>query len=272
MVLLKVSVLVTTLNEAANIQRCLNALKDFDEIIVIDSGSHDETVQISLDCGARVEQFVWNGKYPKKRQYCLDHIKTKHDMIFFVDGDEEVTPQLIEEIKNLNFKKAGYFVQGQYQWEGKTLHYGLRNNKLVLFDRHKFEFPVVNDLGAFCMGEIEGHYQPILKAACQGEEIGQLCYPLKHFAYEDKAGWEARHKRYAKWEAGMIAGKLYPKENKFYRESLKCIFRKIWCRGAFSFLHSYIYKRGFLDGKAGLEFALSRRDYYKMVASFRLRE
>ncbi len=267
-ILIKVSVIVATLNESENLPRCLKALQCFDEVIVVDSGSSDNTIIKASKLGARVETFRWKGGYPKKRQYCLDYIKTKYDYIFFVDADEEVTPELIEEIRRLRFEKAGYFVQGQYQWEGKTLHHGLKNNKLVLFDKNKIEFPVVKDLGHFCMGEIEGHYQPILKKQYQNEKIGQLHKPLKHFAYEDKKGWEKRHLRYAKWEAGMIKNNAYPTEDSIVREFLKRSFRKIPCRGIIAFLHSYVYKLGFLDGKAGLDFALSRRDYYKMVNAF----
>lgn len=263
--MIKISVLITVLNEEENLPRCLDALKDFNEIIVIDSGSQDKTLDIAKNYGANIIHFKWNGAYPKKRQWCLDNIGTKNDYIFFVDADEELTLDLIEEIKNLDFKKSGYFIKGQYNWRGQNLKHGLKNNKLVLFDKDKFEFPVINDLGNFCMGEMEGHYQPILKKQYKNEKIGQLNAVLNHFAYDDAARWGQRHARYATWEAGMINRKLYPKENNKGREILKIMFRNLPCRGAIAFIHSYIYELGFMDGRAGFEFALSRFEYYQMV-------
>ena len=112
--MINVTVVITTLNEQAHLARCLKALinpsQKFDEIIILDSNSTDRTVDIAHEHQVRVESFQWNGQYPKKRQWFLDHIETKHDYIFFVDADEEVTPELIQEIEKLDFKCAGYFV------------------------------------------------------------------------------------------------------------------------------------------------------------------
>ncbi len=265
--MINVSVLITTLNEATSLPRSLAALKGFDEIIVIDSGSEDGTAEVSKSFGARLENFSWDGTYPKKRQWCLDNLEIKHDFIFFVDGDEEVTPSLIEEIKQLDFKAAGYFVKGQYIWNKAPLRYGLQNNKLVLFNRHKIEFPVVDDLNIDGMGEIEGHYQPVLKAAYQQEPLRQLRSPLFHFAYENAKAWERRHQRYAQWEAAMIKRQSYPEDPNKIRETLKVIFQRMPCRGFIAFCHSYIVRLGFLDGLAGFQFARSRAQYYKMVSA-----
>jgi glycosyltransferase involved in cell wall biosynthesis len=275
--LIPVSIIITTYNEAQNLARCLAALKDFEDVIVVDSNSTDNTKEIALTHGAHVENFTWNGAYPKKRQYCLDNIKTKHDYIFFVDGDEEVTSEVIDEIRTLDFKAAGYFVKGQYIWQGQILKYGLQNNKLVLFDKTKVEFPKVDDLDIEGMGEIEGHYQPTLKYLRRENPLRSDCNkiekinaPLLHFAYEDAAGWHARHVRYAKWEAVMIKRNAYPKDPVRWREVLKFIFRRMPLRGFIAFCHSYIGKRGFLDGRAGYGFAKSRAHYYKLVQQARI--
>ena len=262
----KISVLIMTLNEAENLPRCLSALKDFDDVIVVDSGSEDDTISIADKFGARVENFNWNGEYPKKRQWCLDNLDIKNDFVFFVDGDEEVTPELVQEMQSLDLTAAGYFVKGRYIWNGRLLKHGLVNNKLALFNRHKMEFPAIDDLDIDGMGEMEGHYQPVLKLEYEHEPIGWLSQPLYHYAYEDKAKWRDRHLRYATWEAGMITRNAYPADPIPLREAVKNIFRKLPLRGLFAFLHSYILKLGFLDGKAGYDFALSRLLYYKAVS------
>lgn len=265
--MIKVSVLITTLNEAENLPRCLSALQDFDDIIVIDSGSTDKTVTIAKSFDAHVESFQWNKKYPKKRQWCLDNLSIKNDWIFFVDGDEEVTPELVQEIQSLNWQAAGYFVKGRYIWREETLFHGLSNNKLVLFNRHKVEFPVVDDLDIEGMGEMEGHYQPVLKKEYREEKIEQLKNYLRHFAYEDKLAWKKRHERYANWEAQMIKRNAYPRDPDAVRQFLKRIFRHLPFRGSIVFFYSYFLKLGFLDGIAGFQFARSRFNYYQMVSS-----
>ncbi len=264
---LPISVLVTTKNEEVNIARCLNALHDFDEYIVIDSCSTDRTAKISKECGAEVVAYRWNGQYPKKRQWCLDHLDIKNDWVFWVDADEVVTEGLVNELR-VAFSSlpeyAGFFVRGRYIWDGVALKHGLKNNKLALFHKAKVHFPAINDLDIEGMGEIEGHYQPILKpdeAAC----IGQLNVALDHYAYDDLEGWRMRHERYAIWEAEMIKRQAYPKDPIAMRDFLKNIVRTSVFRPYLVFLYSFLLKFGVLDGADGYNFAKNRMKYAKMV-------
>lgn len=264
-----ISVLITTKNEEQSIEQCLKSLSSFNDIIVIDSNSNDRTTEIASSLGARIENFLWNGKYPKKRQWCLDNISNLHDWILFIDADETMPTQLADEIKYLDFSAAGYFIKGKYLWNGKPLKHGIQNNKLVLFNRKKIEFPIIDDLDSeMCMGEMEGHHQPVLKEKYAHEEIGQLKIPVLHNAYADPTKWQARHERYAKWEAIMIAKQRYPQDPIKSRELIKNIFRTLPFRSALAFIYSFIFKAGFLDGKNGYAFALTRYHYYQMVTSF----
>ena len=261
-----ISVVIPVKNEEARIARCLQALTHFDEIVVVDSHSTDQTVNIALSYGARVESFAWDGRYPKKYQWCLDHLALKHDRIFFVDADEIVTPELVQEIEDLDWACAGYFVRANYVVNERILRYGLQNNKLCLLDRNKMAFPVVRDLDCPDMGEIEGHYQPALKTAYITDDIGQLDHHMLHYACVNWAEWEAKHQRYARWEAFMDARGAWPEESVFQRYMLKKIFRAVPAlRPIIAFLHSYVLKLGFLDGRDGYVLAHSRARYYRMV-------
>lgn len=259
------SVIVITRNEEAHIGRCLDALYEFAEVVVVDSASTDKTQEIAAAKGARVVNFEWSGVYPKKRQWCLDVLDLAHDVVFFVDADEIVTPALAEEIRALDFAAAGYFVKGQYVFEGRLLRFGLCNNKLALLDRRKIEFPVVDDLDIPGMGEIEGHYQPVLKTGFEQHKTGQLRTPLLHEAYEDAQGWQARHERYAAWERGMDERGAWPEEVSVGRFLAKRVFRALPFRGLAAFVHCYVWKLGILDGARGWRFAQTRRDYYRMI-------
>lgn len=269
---LAISAIITTKNEEANLPACLSALTDFSQIIVVDSASSDNTAQIAQDHGALLVAYQWDGKYPKKRQYCLDHLGhlIKHDWVFFVDADEIVTSKLIAELYHVqNTDSAqnhcGYFVKGRYIWKGKPLRFGMHNNKLALLNRYEMEFPTVNDLDIIPgMGEIEGHYQPVKKSNFSSRQIGQIKAPLLHDACTNMDKWQERHARYAHWEQEMDKRGAWPQEISQNRKFIKRLFRRApkWLRGLIAFTHSYILKAGFLDGYRGFTFACLRMSYY----------
>lgn len=261
-----VSVLVVTKNEERVIRRCLQSLQNFDDVIVVDSGSSDRTAEIAREMGARVEEFSWNGQYPKKRQWCLQSDFLCHDRVLFIDADEVMTLALEAGIRALDWTCDGYFIRGRYVVDGKALRYGLMNSKLCLFDRKAFAFPVVDDLDLPGMGEIEGHYQPVAKTG--NAKTGYLKHPVLHYAMDNADAWEKRHEGYARWEAGMIARNGYPKDPVEWRERMKGFFRAMPLRPWAAFAHSYILKLGFLDGLHGWRMAGSRYRYYRMVSDF----
>lgn len=264
-----VTVIVVTKNEEDRIGACLRALSSFDQVIVFDSDSTDNTKALSQENGADVFGFQWNGRYPKKRQYALDQLAIRHDWVFFVDADESVTADLIDEIRNIDWDEpriGGYFVRGRYVFEDTALRFGLQNNKLALIDRHKMMFPVVDDLDIEGMGEIEGHYQPVPQFEDQKVQYKQLKAPLLHHAYEDRKAWERRHKNYAYWEVHMDKRQAWPDESHKFRKVLKLLFKALPARGLIAFLHSYLIKFGFLDGVRGFKFARTRKQYYDLIA------
>ena len=254
-----VTVIIVTKNEERHLARCLAALERFDEIIVVDSPSTDRTQDIARSFNVRIVDFKWNGQYPKKRQWCLDNLTLKHDRVFFVDADEEVTPQLAEEISRLKWLHAGYFISGYYVVQERVVTHGVKNSKLCLFDRRLVQFPVVNDLDIPGMGEIEGHYQPVLK---WDGSVGHLRCGLLHHAVEDELAWHRRHKNYAVWEKQMISRNAYPEDPVKFRQMLKLIFRRLPLKGLVSFFYFYIFRLGFLEGREGLKLCTLKMKYY----------
>lgn len=263
-----VSVIVVTKNEEKNIADCLSALANFSEVIVCDSKSRDKTAEIARLHGANVIDFTWNGAYPKKRQHCLDFLALKHDWVMFVDADEIVTDALIDELEALFVHEpscAGYFIKGYHSLNGRILKYGLQNNKLALFNKNKIHFPEIDDLDIPGMGEIEGHYQPVLKEEFANQKIGQLKSPLHHSAMEDARAWIFRHQKYARWEIGMNQKNAWPKDPKPFRNRVKNFLRRNKYRPQIIFFISYILLLGFLDGRQGFEFARRKKTYYALI-------
>jgi len=260
--MIPLSVIVMTRNEESRLPRCLAALHPFAEIFVVDSASTDGTAEVARSFGATLVPFHWNGQYPKKKQWCLDKLPFRHDWVLYVDADEIVTPELCAEIAGLDFRCSGYFIRGRMVWQGKILHHGLANNKLALLNRHCWGFPVVDDLDLPGMGEIEGHYQPQLKNT---GKIGQCRSGFIHDGAGDREAWLKRHQRYALWEAGMNARDGWPRDPVAWRQAVKTLYRRLPCRDLIVFFHAYILERGFLDVRAGLDYARARAAYIRMI-------
>lgn len=263
MTLLPITAIIVTKNEESRVARCLNSLKSFAEIIVVDSNSTDRTCDIVHTYDLEIIDFTWNGQYPKKRQWCLDTIPLQYDWVFFIDADEEVTPEFVAALRSINWNtahQAGFFVKASYVMNGRILHHGLKNNKLCLLHKDRMAFPVVDDLDIPGMGEIEGHYQPIPK---HKSPIGQITPPILHYAFQ---GWEERHKRYARWETIMDERNAWPQDSRW----IKALFKALPFRSEAAFLHSYILKAGFLDGQEGFILAQSRWRYYRMIRALKI--
>ena len=93
-----VSVIIPVKNEAKNLPACLASVAFADEVWVVDSGSTDGTGAIAEAHGARVVQFVYNGGFPKKKNWALTHLPLRHEWVLLLDADERVPPALAEEI------------------------------------------------------------------------------------------------------------------------------------------------------------------------------
>ncbi|CAM2978897.1 glycosyltransferase family 2 protein [Paenibacillus sediminis] len=261
-----VTVIIMTKNEEKNISKCLKSVSAFDEIFVVDSGSTDQTIQIAEELGAKVIHFNWNGQYPKKKQWCLDNLPFKHTYVLYVDADEEVSSNLVKEIRDLFGKgnlSDGYFVGFDYVFMNKVLKYGHRMYKLVLFNRHKGKFLDYDDLSASNMWEVEGHYQPQIDG-----HTGVLTNSMIHFDHDSLFDYFAKHNRYSDWEAVVRSNGAISNLNEsqiYIRTLQKKLFNRLPMKWAVAFLHCYVLKLGFLDGAAGFHYAFARSVYYWQI-------
>ncbi len=230
---MKFSFCLITLNEAANLPRCLKSCAGLaDEIVVLDSGSTDGTERIAREFGARWERQEWLGYVGQKNKVIG---LAAHDWIFSLDADEELSPELRAEIQALKVAGpradiAGYDLPRCVLYEGRWIRHGdWYPDRLVrLFRKARARFvggKVHERL------EVDGAVAPL-----QGD--------LYHHSFKDAADHWARCERYARlWaetqaEQGRHAGPLAP--------ALHAAFR--WLRG-------YVFRAGFLDGAQGWRIA-----------------
>lgn len=260
--MIPVSVIVMTKNEEENLPLTLPPLiENFAEVFVVDSHSTDRTRAIAEQLGAKVRPFTWNGQYPKKKQWSIENLPLRHDWVFLCDADEIVTDQFIAELNTLKWDRDGYFVSTRLIWNGKNLRFGARNNKLCLFHKDRFIHPVINDLDITGGWEVEGHYQPV--ATISPVTIGQIKSPIHH--RDETESWLNRHARYCDWEVAMIQRDAFPPDPIARRQRLKTLTRASCLRPYIHFIYGYFYKCGFLDGRAGLDYALKRFGYNRRI-------
>ena len=263
---IQVSAIVMTKDEERNIEQCLRSLADFDEVFVVDSESTDRTVELAEAQGAEVIPFRWNGRYPKKKQWCLENLPFRNEWAMYVDADEFVTPELVEEIAQTiaSTRHAGFFVSYDYVFLGTVLRHGRRVSKLVLMKPAVASFAQLDDLASEHAGEVELHYQPTIRGS-----VGRLRARMVHDDHDDLFHYFERHNRYSDWEAVVRENDALVTTGESavgLRTLLKRVFQRLPAKGVVAFLHSYVLKAGFRDGRAGFHYALSLGFYYWQIA------
>lgn len=260
------SVVVMTRNEERNLPRCLASVADFAEIFVVDSASTDRTREIAHEHGATVVPFAWNRRYPKKKQWCLDNLPFSHDWVLYLDADEELTLDAAREISELlagNTEHCGFFVRSDLVFLGRRLRHGHRSVKLALLDRRRARFEEIDDLDVGTATEVEAHYQPVVSGPTR-----MLRGSIVHDDHNSLFQYFDRHNRYSDWEASVRSRAVIarqPESQPGLRRLRKYLFTALPARGLVAFAHSYVFRLGFLDGRAGLHYALARGFYYWQI-------
>lgn len=262
---LPITALVQTKNEEVGIAKCLEALSDFSEVIVVDSNSKDRTQDIAKSMGVSVVNFTWNQKYPKKKQWQIDNLATKNRWVLFIDADEFPSQELIEELRGRQeemhaLKYAAYDIPLEYVFAGRVLKHGHRVVKRCLVDSLRCQFPEIDDLDAPGMGELEGHYQPTARGP-----IDRLTARLQHHDQDPVRTWFDRHNRYSDWEAFLRTNSTVKSQAAARRSRQGRIFDSVPCKPLVFFLYAFVVKAGFLDGRPGFDYAFALSTYYWQI-------
>jgi glycosyltransferase involved in cell wall biosynthesis len=263
-------VVVPVKDEAENIARTVSSvLGRVRAVVVVDSQSADGTARIARELGAEVVPYRWDGRYPKKKQWCLEHVRPEIDWVLFLDGDERPSAALLAELGELFAAgppaAAAFDVPLGYWFGGRRLRHGHTIVKRALLDRTRCRFPEIADLAAPGMGEQEGHYQPL------AGPVGRLRSPIEHEDLDPVRTWFDRHNRYSDWEAWL---ELHPRTKEDVRRAKTRqgrLFHRAPFKPLLSFLYAYVYRRGFLDGRAGLDYAVAM-SFYRWQIGVKARE
>jgi glycosyltransferase involved in cell wall biosynthesis len=255
---LPVSVIVAVRNEAKNLPRCLQALRDVGEVYVIDSQSTDETVEIARSHGAQVVQFHYQGGWPKKRQWAMNTLQIAYDWILLLDADEMLTPELAEEIRSVILNPAidGYSVLLRTWFLGRVLRHGdVGLWKLSLFRRGKGRYECRFKDQDASMADMEVHEHIIVAGA-----TARLRNPLIHHNVESLSRYIQKHDEYSNWESRVLLEhgddkELPPSLVGTQAQRRRWLKRKLFAlpgSPVLLFLYRYVLRLGFLDGVPGL--------------------
>ena len=255
------SVLVPVKNEAANLRDCLASVSFAEEIVVVDSASTDGTQAISEAARARVVQFVWNGSFPRKKNWALENISCQHEWVLIVDADERVTPELEREIREAIRRSDvdGFYLNRRFWFLGGWInHCGYFPSWNLRLFRHRlgrYEQIEIDD--SILSGDNEVHEHVPL--SCRAEYLSN---PMEHYAFPDVATFIEKHNRYFTWEAAA-SGKLHERAGEKTLRATpfgRVAERKPWLkkfatrapfRPSLRFLYHYVWKQGFRDGYRG---------------------
>lgn len=259
-----ISVLIPVFNEEKNIRRCLEALKNWaEEIIVVDSQSTDSTIEIAESFGAKVIQFHYKGGWPKKRQWALDTYDFRNDWILLLDADEIVTQELKLEVeKSLNISYLnGFYIRLELVFLGRRLkHGGFDFYKLNLFRKGKGTFEKRIDNQTMEMSDIEVHEHVKIQGTTK-----YLKHAIEHHNVNNIFRYIQKHNEYSTWEAeimhkikhGLLGRNEIPPKliGGSQTQKRRWFKNKLFFLPGFSiitFFYHYILRLGFLDGIPGL--------------------
>jgi glycosyltransferase involved in cell wall biosynthesis len=259
---LPVSVLILTLDEAANLGDCLASVSWCDDVVVLDSFSTDATVQLGASMGARVQQRAFDN-YAAQRNFGLQEIQYRNPWVLMLDADERMTAELREELERVLAETpdevALYLVRRRDhlfgRWIKRCSGYPTWFGRVARLGKVWVERPINEEFHTSGSTQrLQGH--------------------LDHYPFNKGfAAWIDKHNRYSTMEASLMfeGGRraslrgLFSKDQLEKRKHLKAFVYALPGRPLIMFVALYVLKGGFLDGRAGLTYSLLRAWYEYMI-------
>lgn len=254
------SIVIPVKNEAINLPLCLESVKEYDDVVVVDSGSMDATLQIAAQFSRQVVEFKWDGHFPKKRNWMLRTHAFKHPWILFLDADERMTPEFKAEVERTleNTAHNAFWIRYKNWFMGKRLRHGDTMRKLALLRLGHGEYERVPEEN-WSLLDMEIHEHPVVDGT-----VGVIRSKIEHHDLRYLHDYYTRHNDYSSWEAHRLRVltemcKLTFRQRVKYRTMSWPIFP------VFYFIASYFLKAGFMDGRPGFFFAVGKMFYFYQI-------
>ncbi|MBC7385670.1 MAG: glycosyltransferase family 2 protein [Cryobacterium sp.] len=229
------SVTIITLNEEKNITRAIESVRGFaQEILVVDSGSTDQTTQLARRLGARVLTNPWRG-YGEQKNFAQS--QASHDWILNIDSDEEVSPELGVEIQQALDRATEEGVRG--------FHMPRLSRYLGRWIRHGGWYP--NRLVRLAQRSHSNWTEPDVHEEWQVRgQVGSLRHDLLHYPFRDIRDQVATNIRFSHLGSEVL------RKRGVRKSTLRLIYKPVG-----KFLETYLLKKGYRDGIAGFIIAVN---------------
>jgi hypothetical protein len=257
-----VTVVVPVRGDDQLLGRCLVRLGRFARRVVVGSGDTAESRLIAGGHGGEFVHFVWNGQFPKKRNWFLRTHKPSTPWVLFLDADELVDDAFCDELARVlpTTPHAGFWLTYDNWFMGRRLRHGTPNRKLALFRVGAGEYERIEE-DRWSDLDMEIHEHPVLQGS-----VGEIRARIDHRDDRGLEHWKRRHEAYAAWESKraikLIRSGALPDAGR-QRWKYRLIARR-WLPIAF-FLDNYVRRLGFLDGWPGLCHAWLKARYFADV-------
>ncbi|HHH44564.1 MAG TPA: glycosyltransferase family 2 protein [Gammaproteobacteria bacterium] len=260
---MSVSVLILTLNEEANLPRCLESLAWTDDVVVLDSGSSDHTQELARKAGARVEFRAFDN-YAAQRNYGLNEIEYKYPWILMVDADELVPDELAGEIR-----------AAVSSCPDDVSMFRMRRKDFLMgkWLKHSSGYPTW--FGRLIRGGCVRVERSINEEYCTDGKVISLEHHLHHYPFNKGLhAWFEKHNRYSTMEAelkfqaapvGPGWRKLFSPDPVLRRKAQKELVYSLPGRPLIVFTAFYFLRGGLLEGRAGFMLSMLKAIYEYMI-------
>jgi glycosyltransferase involved in cell wall biosynthesis len=260
------TIVIPVKNEEANIAGCLMAIgNDFArKIVILDSGSTDETVQIARQFPTEIVQFSWNGQFPKKRNWYLRNCEHTTKWIMFLDADEYLTKEFKAEAAHSmkSDKYVGFWLNYTIYFLGKKLRGGYPLKKLALFQIGSGEYERIEE-DKWSNLDMEIHEHPVLAG-----NIGTLNSKIDHQDFRGVSHYIKKHDEYSSWEASRFLkmhGNNQDQNSFTWKQIVKYRLMNSPFLGPVFFIGGFFLMGGFKDGSRGFTFAILKASYFTQI-------
>jgi glycosyltransferase involved in cell wall biosynthesis len=265
--ILDLTIAIPVRNEERNLPACLKAIGTdlAHKVVIIDSGSSDQTIAIARSSGAEIVNFVWDGGFPKKRNWFLRNYPLTTKWVLFLDADEYLTDEFKTELRESLDKsnKVGYWLSYTVYFLGKQLKGGYPLRKLALFQVGAGEYERIDE-ERWSNLDMEVHEHPILEGS-----VGVIRNKIDHQDFRGVSNHLAKHNEYAEWEAARFLQAARQNGKDFgqwtWKQRLKYRLMQSVMIGPIYFCGSYFILGGFRDGTRGLAFAILKMSYFTQI-------
>lgn len=241
-----ITIVILTKNEEKNIDSAIkNALQVTSNILIVDSGSTDKTIEIAERLGAKVVYRAWDNDFSAQRNFALEHVET--DWVLYLDADERMNEALVKVVKGAIASN----VQKKYVM--------IRKIKALGFEYKHGIFKPDKVTRMFPTKEVYWEHKVHERAVCS---LDELVLPgwMDHYTYDSWQQW---------WEKAGKYTTIWAEDQ--YANGKKVSIGSAFTHAFSGFLKAYILQLGFLDGWAGL-YSSFQHSAYTMIKYLKLYE